>query len=98
MLKVEYHPQTDNNNYPFISLSLSNIDNVMVRRSRRKIFDTSIPSPCVGLCRLYDHAPYCQGCYRHQDEIRSWPIFSAQQKQTVLDELPKRIKTLDKSI
>ena len=68
----------------------------MARRGRRHLFDTSIPSPCLGLCRLYDDQPYCQGCFRHQDEIRSWPVLSAEQKQAVLAALPERIQTLAK--
>ncbi|MCP4790015.1 MAG: DUF1289 domain-containing protein [Gammaproteobacteria bacterium] len=66
----------------------------MTRRGRRRELDTSIPSPCMGHCRIFEHQPICQGCYRHQDEIRNWPILSAQQKQAALEAIPERINVL----
>lgn len=66
----------------------------MVRRRRQRILDNSIPSPCMGTCRLFESQPICKGCYRHQDEIRNWPILTAEQKQAALDAIPERVKSL----
>jgi predicted Fe-S protein YdhL (DUF1289 family) len=32
----------------------------------------------------------CIGCRRHIDEIRNWPILTAEQKRAVLSEIEKR--------
>ena len=69
----------------------------MVRRSRRRQLDNTVPSPCLGICRLFEKQPFCKGCFRHQDEIRHWSILSAPEKQAALDAIPERIKALRKS-
>ena len=51
--------------------------------------DTSIPSPCLSVCR-FDGEPFCRGCYRNSDEIREWIIMSREQKLAVLARLDKR--------
>ncbi|MDP6969644.1 MAG: DUF1289 domain-containing protein [Gammaproteobacteria bacterium] len=66
----------------------------MVRRSRPRQFDTSIPSPCVSLCQFYADQPVCIGCGRHQDEIRDWPVMTAEQKLAVLEQVAQRKKNL----
>ena len=65
------------------------------RRTRRRnrpqrVFDTSVPSPCIAICQVDPGTDLCIGCRRHIDEIRSWPILTAEQKRTVLAQLPKR--------
>ena len=66
----------------------------MVRRSRKRQFDTTIASPCVSLCQFYDDQPVCKGCGRDQSEIRDWPILTAEQKLAVLEQVAVRKKSL----
>jgi len=64
-------------------------------RSRRRprpqrSFDTSVPSPCIAVCQVDPKTDLCLGCRRHIDEIRDWPIMTAEQKRAVLAALPQR--------
>ncbi len=45
-------------------------------------------SPCIKVCTLEGNI--CIGCYRTQDEIREWMIYTDEQKKIVLDQLEKR--------
>lgn len=61
------------------------------RRARaRRILDTSVPSPCVSICQTDPRDDTCIGCARHIDEIRDWPILSAEEKRAILAQLPDR--------
>ncbi|WP_420346360.1 DUF1289 domain-containing protein [Pelagibius sp.] len=65
------------------------------RRARRRkraarVFDTSVPSPCIQVCQVDPKSDCCIGCGRHIDEIRDWPILSAEEKKAVLALLPER--------
>lgn len=61
------------------------------RRQRpRRVFDTSVPSPCIAVCQVDPGTDLCIGCRRHIDEIRNWPILTAEQKRAVLAEIEKR--------
>jgi len=61
------------------------------RRERpRRVFDTSVPSPCIAVCQVDPLSDLCIGCRRHIDEIRNWPIFTVEQKRAVLSEIEKR--------
>lgn len=46
-------------------------------------------TPCRSTCKLNDD-DYCIGCYRHMREIALWNKLSNEEKQAVIDELPKR--------
>jgi len=54
------------------------------RREVRRRFDTTVPSPCIAVCSIDDETGNCQGCYRTIDEIRDWPILTAEEKLGVL--------------
>lgn len=61
------------------------------RRARpQRIFDTSVPSPCIAVCQVDPRSNLCIGCRRHIDEIREWPIMTAEQKRAVLAALAGR--------
>lgn len=60
------------------------------RRARRALPDTSVPSPCIAVCQVDDASDLCIGCFRHIDEIRDWPILSAEEKQAVLTRCAER--------
>jgi len=32
----------------------------------------TVPSPCVGICRMTESGDLCQGCWRTRDELRAW--------------------------
>ena len=65
------------------------------RRSGRpaRQFDNSVPSPCISVCTLDKHG-ICEGCYRHQDEIRDWMIMSRQEKLECLKRTEARMAGL----
>lgn len=54
------------------------------RETRRARFDTSVPSPCISVCQMDSDNRYCLGCRRSIDEIREWPILSAEEKRAIL--------------
>ncbi len=65
------------------------------RRARRRArpartFDTSIPSPCIAVCQIDDATDCCIGCFRSIDEIRDWPIMTADEKTQVLARIEQR--------
>src|SRR5690606_27642315 len=55
--------------------------------ARGRVFDTSIPSPSSQTCQIDRNSTHCIGCLRTLDEIRDWPIMTAEEKQAVLDRL-----------
>ncbi len=71
---------------------MTDSDDPRPRRRRRpqRVFDTSVPSPCISVCQVDPRSSRCIGCLRHVDEIRNWPILTAEQKRAILAELPQR--------
>ena len=49
-----------------------------------------MPSPCITVCQVDDATGCCIGCYRSIDEIREWPILSADEKRAVLARIAER--------
>ena len=47
-----------------------------------------VESPCIKVCTL--EGSICIGCYRTQDEIREWMIFSDKQKKETLEKIKFR--------
>ena len=61
------------------------------RRPRvRRTFDTTIPSPCIAVCQVDIATNCCIGCFRSIDEIREWPIMTAEQKTEALARVAER--------
>ncbi|MDX1575720.1 MAG: DUF1289 domain-containing protein [Kiloniellales bacterium] len=60
------------------------------RPRRRRELDNSVPSPCITVCQVDDATGCCIGCYRSIDEIREWPILSADEKRAVLARIAER--------
>ena len=60
------------------------------RRARVRTFDSSIPSPCIAVCQIDDATDCCIGCFRAIDEIRDWPILTADEKRVVLARVAER--------
>lgn len=60
------------------------------RRARARTFDTTIPSPCISVCQVDNAKGCCIGCYRSIDEIREWPIMTAEEKLAALARVAER--------
>ncbi len=60
------------------------------RRRAERVFDSSVPSPCISVCQIDDASGLCIGCRRSLDEIRDWPILTAEEKRALLARLPGR--------
>lgn len=63
------------------------------RRPRRRMVDTSIPSPCVQVCQVENDI--CQGCGRSIEEIRCWIIMTADEKNTCLAQSKERLSAIN---
>ncbi|NQU59165.1 MAG: DUF1289 domain-containing protein [Rhodospirillales bacterium] len=35
-------------------------------------FLSEIESPCISVCKINPDSPFCTGCWRTKDEIKSW--------------------------
>lgn len=60
------------------------------RRARDRGAEAQVPSPCIAVCQLETGTDLCVGCLRHMDEIRDWPVLSAEEKQAVLHRVAER--------
>lgn len=60
------------------------------RRRAERVFDTSVPSPCISVCQIDEADGRCIGCGRSLDEIRDWPILTAEEKRALLERLRSR--------
>ncbi|HPE59531.1 MAG: DUF1289 domain-containing protein [Thiothrix sp.] len=73
---------------------MSDTDTPRRRRRRRPgttpRFDTTVPSPCIGVCWLDEQTGLCDGCLRTGEEIRDWIIMDRAQKLAVLAQLAQR--------
>jgi hypothetical protein len=45
--------------------------------------ETSVPSPCVGICRMNARTGLCEGCTRSIDEIRQWSRATNDEKRAI---------------
>jgi predicted Fe-S protein YdhL (DUF1289 family) len=96
---VSLDPSSDPNRNPFSADDSFSADDRAARAARRaerrrraqeRIFDTSVPSPCISVCQLDTASALCIGCLRHVDEIRDWPILTAEEKTAVLERIEAR--------
>lgn len=60
------------------------------RRAQAQSFDSSVPSPCIAVCQLDSATDLCLGCRRHVDEIRDWPIMTAEEKRAAWGRIDER--------
>lgn len=56
----------------------------------------SIESPCILVCSIDLKTGYCFGCGRTRDEIAGWMSYSAQERRSVMEELPARLETVER--
>lgn len=59
-------------------------------RLQKRVYDTSIPSPCIAVCQIDNATDSCIGCFRSIDEIREWPIMTAEEKTQTLERVATR--------
>ncbi len=45
---------------------------VSLELARRRYPLQTVPSPCVGVCKMNESSGWCTGCYRSLDEIACW--------------------------
>lgn len=55
-----------------------------------------IESPCVRICVVHPAERLCTGCLRTIDEITRWSRMSADERATVMADLPSRAPRLQK--
>lgn len=53
-----------------------------------------IDSPCVLVCSVDKESDRCFGCGRSRDEIARWTLYSKEERDSVLAELPARLPPL----
>lgn len=52
-----------------------------------------IESPCIGTCTLGPRG-LCIGCFRSASEIGDWLSYSAEQRRSIMRDLPERANAL----
>ena len=55
-----------------------------------------IESPCIRICVVHPEARICTGCHRSIDEIARWSRMNADERRTIMAELPDRAAELKK--
>jgi uncharacterized protein len=56
----------------------------------------SMESPCILICSIDDATGYCFGCGRTRAEIGAWTSITAQERRTIMSELPARLETVER--
>ena len=51
----------------------------------------TVPSPCVGVCRMDAASGYCLGCWRTLDEIARWGAASAAEQLVCWQRIGQRL-------
>lgn len=54
----------------------------------------SVPSPCVGICKIDEASGWCRGCGRSEEEIAAWALAEDARRTAIWDLLPARIAAL----
>jgi predicted Fe-S protein YdhL (DUF1289 family) len=55
-----------------------------------------IESPCILVCAIDMKTGYCFGCGRTREEIGAWSVMSADNRRTIMADLPTRMETLER--
>ena len=51
-----------------------------------------VETPCVQICVIDPDDGLCVGCARTLDEIATWRSYSNDQRRTIMDALPLRVR------
>ena len=52
--------------------------------------ETTIASPCTGVCKIDPRTEWCAGCLRTRDEIKAWRASDDDARRAVLAQLDAR--------
>jgi hypothetical protein len=63
---------------------------VSLARARRLAPAGTVPSPCVGVCRMSATTGWCEGCWRTLDEIAAWSRADDAQRLRIWAEIEAR--------
>ncbi|TCD11972.1 DUF1289 domain-containing protein [Oricola cellulosilytica] len=53
-------------------------------------------SPCTLVCSIDRNSGYCFGCGRTSDEIGAWTLYSAEERERIMEKLPERLETVER--
>ena len=51
-------------------------------------------SPCIKICTYNPETGLCQGCGRTLEEIGAWFSMSDEERRTVMEKLPERLRQM----
>ena len=51
---------------------------------------STVPSPCIDVCRMHAASGWCEGCLRTLDEIAAWSTLDDKARRSVWALLPAR--------
>lgn len=54
----------------------------------------TIETPCIKVCVVDPETGFCIGCGRTRAEIGGWLGYSADERRTLMAELPERVATM----
>lgn len=57
---------------------------------------TEVESPCIKICVIHPEVRLCTGCARSIDEITRWSRMTAEERQTIMADLPSRTAAFGK--
>lgn len=66
------------------------VQRVTLASARRRNPQATVPSPCVGVCKMDDVAGWCKGCFRTLDELTGWSRASDATKLAVWARVEQR--------
>lgn len=66
----------------------------MTKRASSQIH-TSVPSPCISLCKMNQDTGLCEGCWRTLDEVVIWGIASDTIKREIWQKIYQRKSDAD---
>lgn len=69
------------------------MDETIYMPEKRQI--NKIKSPCVHVCTLDFDTGYCFGCGRDRMEITQWGKYSDEQRDSIMNLLPERMKKIE---
>ncbi len=67
---------------------------ISILRPMNMMNQPKIETPCIKICVVDPETGFCIGCGRTRGEIGGWLGMSAEQRRTVMAELPERVATL----
>ena len=81
-------------------VELTGPDKKLLKITRDNRVDTTVPSPCINVCKYCTWHPYaiekfCLGCFRNKEEIIYWWGWHAPRKLQALEDIKKRKQNIE---